>query len=371
MPDVTLKDRLKRLIGTTGPISVAEYMAACLGDHDSGYYTTREPFGREGDFITAPDVSQMFGELIGIWCVGIWEELGRPANAVLCEIGPGRGTLMSDMLRTIAKLAPEMSGSMRIAMIETSPRLIEKQKQKLGNTNVEWFKQFADIPDGPLILVSNELFDAIPFRQFVKSNGRFVERLISLDERDEFHFVSGAGGIDEALLPSNHKLAPDGTIFEAAPARTALMQEIAQRIAATRGAALSFDYGHLQSGFGDTLQAMRKHAYDDVFAHPGEADLTSHVDFNILEKTARNCGCKSGTMTQGDFLLAMGLIDRAGRLGAGRDARFQEQIRKDVERLAAPDQMGTLFKVLAIADKQTKIFPFETARETTSSQSCD
>lgn len=361
MPEASLKHRLKRLIGTTGPISVADYMAACLGDRESGYYTTREPFGRDGDFITAPEVSQMFGELIGIWSVGIWDALGRPDNAVLCEIGPGRGTLMSDMLRTIAKLAPAMSGSMCIAMVETSPRLVEKQKQKLGRENVEWFKQFSDVPDGPLILVSNELFDAIPFRQFVKSNGRFVERLIALNEQDEFYFISGTGGIDEALLPAGHQTAPEGTIFEAAPARTALMQEIAQRIAISRGAALSIDYGHLQSGFGDTLQAMLKHAYDDVFAHPGEADLTSHVDFDMLEKTARNCGCKTATMTQGDFLLGMGLVDRAGRLGAGREGAFQNKLRQDVERLAAPDQMGTLFKVLAIADKQTKIFPFETA----------
>ncbi|ASV87293.1 S-adenosyl-L-methionine-dependent methyltransferase family protein [Ochrobactrum quorumnocens] len=363
MPEVTLKDRLKRLIGTTGPISVADYMTACLGDRESGYYTTREPFGRDGDFITAPEVSQMFGELIGIWCVGIWDALGLPDNAVLCEIGPGRGTLMSDMLRTIKQLAPQMFAATRVAMVETSPRLIEKQKEKLSGLghSIEWFENFSSIPDGPLILVSNELFDAIPFRQFVKANDRFVERLIALDEQDEFQFVSGAGGIDEALLPPGHQTAPEGTIFEAAPARTALMQEIAQRIAATRGAALTIDYGHLQSGLGDTLQAMLKHAYDDVFAHPGEADLTSHVDFDMLERTARNCGCKTGTMTQGDFLLAMGLIDRAGRLGTGRDAAFQNKIREDVERLAAPDQMGTLFKALAIADPATAIFPFETA----------
>lgn len=363
MPEATLKDRLKRLIGTTGPISVADYMAVCLGDREAGYYTTRDPFGRDGDFITAPEISQMFGELIGIWCVGVWDALGRPDNAVLCEIGPGRGTLMSDMLRTITKLAPHMSHSMRVAMVETSPRLIEKQKEKLTplGVSIQWFERFADIPNGPLILVSNELFDAIPFRQFVKADGRFVERLIALDEQDAFHFVSGAGGIDEALLPAGHQTAPEGSIFEAAPARNALMQEIAQRISATRGAALSIDYGHLQSGFGDTLQAMRKHAYDAVFAHPGEADLTSHVDFDMLERTARNCGCKTATMTQGEFLLTMGLIDRAGRLGAGRDEAFQNKIHNDVERLASPDQMGSLFKALAISDPVTAILPFQSS----------
>ena len=183
--------------------------------------------------------------------------------------------------------------------------------------------------------------------------------MIALDDKDEFHFVSGLGGIDPALLPVGHAEAPEGAIFEAAPARTALMQEIASRIATTRGAALNIDYGHLKAGFGDTLQAMLKHGFDDVFANPGIADLTSHVDFDILDKTARASGCKTGTMTQGEFLLAMGLLDRAGRLGTGKNAAFQEKIRQDVERLAAPDQMGTLFKVLALSDGQTRLYPFE------------
>ena len=365
MPDLSLKDRLKRLIATSGPISVADYMAACLGDREAGYYTTREPFGRDGDFITAPEVSQMFGELIGIWCVSEWDALGGPDNIVLCEIGPGRGTLMSDMLRTIGRLAPQMLDHVRVAMVETSPRLAEKQKEKLSDAGakIDWFERFSDIPadtaNGPLILVTNELFDAIPFRQFVKVDGRFVERMIALDDKDEFHFVSGLGGIDPALLPVGHAEAPEGAIFEAAPARTALMQEIASRIATTRGAALNIDYGHLKAGFGDTLQAMLKHGFDDVFANPGIADLTSHVDFDILDKTARASGCKTGTMTQGEFLLAMGLLDRAGRLGTGKNAAFQEKIRQDVERLAAPDQMGTLFKVLALSDGQTRLYPFE------------
>ena len=361
MPEPTLKDRLKRLIATTGPISVAEYMAACLGDREAGYYTTREPFGRDGDFITAPEVSQMFGELIGIWCIGIWNALGNPPQPVICEIGPGRGTLMSDLLRTVGRLAPQMLGTARIAMVETSPRLVAKQRKTLsgGRAEIEWFERFSDVPHGPLILVSNELFDAIPIRQFVKVNGNFVERLVALDETDEFHFVSGAAGIDPALLPKDHAHTPDGAIFEAAPARTALMQEIASHIAQTRGAALNIDYGHLESGFGDTLQAMQKHSYDNIFAHPGEADLTSHVDFDLLEQTARRSGCKTGTMTQAEFLLAMGLLDRAGRLGTGHDEAFQKKIREDVERLAAPDQMGTLFKVLALSDKATPLFPFE------------
>ena len=360
MAEPALEARLKRLITATGPLSVADYMAACLGDRDAGYYTTREPFGREGDFITAPEVSQMFGELIGVWCTGIWQSLGCPQGAVLCEIGPGRGTLMSDILRTLRRLAPAMLETVHIAMVETSPRLAERQKEKLAGSGAEiaWSSRFADIAHGPLILVCNELFDALPVRQFVKANGRFVERVVALDGEGELCFASGIAGIDPALLPDGYEAAPDGTIFEAAPARTALMQEIAARLASTRGAALAIDYGHLRPGFGDTLQAMLKHGYDDVFAHPGVADLTSHVDFAALEATARACGCHTATMTQGDFLLGMGLLDRAGRLGTGRDPAFQEKIRQDVERLAAPGQMGTLFKVLALGDRQTRLFPF-------------
>ncbi|RCS25546.1 class I SAM-dependent methyltransferase [Phyllobacterium salinisoli] len=359
-----LKQRLVRLIDTAGPISVAEYMAACLGDREAGYYTTREPFGREGDFITAPEVSQMFGELVGIWCAGVWQALGQPQNAVLCEIGPGRGTLMADMLRTLAKVAPAFLGSARVAMVETSQRLTEIQQKKLAGAvpSITWHREIEDVPEGPLILVANELFDALPVRQYVKVNGRFVERLVTTMQTadgTELGFSAGAGSIDAALLPPRHAQAPDGAIFEAAPARTALMQRIAERIAASRGAALLIDYGHLETGFGDTLQAVSKHKPQGVFEKPGEADLTSHVDFAALADTARAFACRTGAMTQGDFLLAMGLLDRAGQLGADKNEAYREQIRTDVERLAGPGQMGTLFKVLCVSDQKSRIFPFD------------
>ncbi|WP_183430799.1 class I SAM-dependent methyltransferase [Mesorhizobium sp. RMAD-H1] len=359
-----LKQRLIRLIGTAGPISVAEYMAACLGDREAGYYTTREPFGREGDFITAPEVSQMFGELIGVWCAGAWGALGRPENAVLCEIGPGRGTLMADMLRTLRQVAPDFLRSARVSMVETSPRLTKIQQEKLKShpVSIEWHREIGNIPDGPLILVANELFDALPIRQYVKVNGRFIERLVTAVKED-LSFTAGAGSIDTALLPHGHAQAPDGTIFEAAPARTALMQQIAERIATGRGAALLIDYGHLEAGFGDTLQAVAKHEFQGVFEKPGEADLTSHVDFAALAQTARALSCRTGTMAQGDFLLAMGLLGRAGQLGADKDEASRERIRSDVERLAGPDQMGALFKVLCVSDRQSRIFPFDVDSE--------
>ncbi|PYE87350.1 class I SAM-dependent methyltransferase [Phyllobacterium leguminum] len=354
-----LKNRLVRLIETAGPIGVADYMAACLGDREAGYYTTREPFGREGDFITAPEVSQMFGELIAVWCTGAWAALGSPQNAVLCEIGPGRGTLMADMLRTLARIAPDFLRSARVAMVETSPRLTEIQQEKLNGAapSINWYRDIQEIPEGPLILVANELFDALPIRQYVKANGRFVERLVTAINQ-QLCFTAGISSINAALLPTGHGQAPEGAIFEAAPARTALMQRIAERIAADRGAALLIDYGHLEAGFGDTLQAVSKHQFQDVFEKPGEADLTSHVDFAALAETARALSCRAATMTQCDFLLAMGLLDRAGQLGGDKDETAQEQIRSDVERLAGSDQMGTLFKVLCVSDGRTRIFPF-------------
>ncbi len=356
-----LKQRIIRQIELGGPINVADYMAMCLFDKDAGYYTTREPFGREGDFITAPEVSQMFGELIGVWCVGAWQALESPAGFVLCEIGPGRGTLMKDILRAASKLAPDFIKAAQIHMVEISPRLTQIQKETLDTSGfeIQWHEQFCDLPSGPLVLVANELFDAIPIRQYVKSGGRFVDRTVTVDATGDLAFAAGSGSIDTALLPANHATAPDGTVFEIAPARSALMQEIAERVNRERGAALLIDYGHLQQGFGDTLQALRRHKSVNVFDEPGEADLTTHVDFAMLDKAARSEGCKTNAMTQGDFLIAMGLLDRAGALGNGKSADFQHQIRADVERLASPAQMGTLFKVLCITDPATYLFPFE------------
>lgn len=347
-----LKQRLIRLITNGGPISVADYMAFCLADHDGGYYMTREPFGAKGDFITAPEVSQMFGELTGIWVVSHWEALGKPENCTICEIGGGRGTLMSDLLRAAGKLAPDLLRTAHIAMVETSDRLTGVQKKKLEGAapHMAWYKSFEEIPQNTLILVANELFDALPDHQYVKHEGRFVERMVATrnEAAPELCFATGTGGIDPALLPQGHEAAPEGTIFEASPARSALMQQISEHIRKHKGAALLIDYGSHEAGFGDTLQALYQHAYQDVFAAPGQADITTHVDFAALAQIASALGCTTKAEEQGDFLLRMGLLSRAGQLGAGKSASVQEQIRDDVERLAAPNQMGNLFKVLSV-----------------------
>jgi SAM-dependent MidA family methyltransferase len=358
---MNLKQRIIRQIEATGPISVADYMAMCLFDRDAGYYTTREPFGKDGDFITAPEVSQMFGELVGVWCVNAWQALGSPREFVLCEIGPGRGTLMKDLIRAASRIAPDFIAAAKIRMVEISKRLTQIQQATLDKHKgaIEWNKQFSDVISGPLVLVANELFDAIPSHQYVKTGRRFVERVLALDAQKNLVFAAGSGSVDRALLPPAHDIAPEGSIFEIAPARSALMHAIAERIHGERGAALLFDYGHLQQGFGDTLQALSRHSSVDVLHIPGAADLTTHVDFYSLAQAARAEGCKTSAMTQGEFLISMGLLDRAGVLGQGTSATFQDQIRADVERLAGPDQMGTLFKALCITDPATHTFPFE------------
>ncbi|MGX8012604.1 class I SAM-dependent methyltransferase [Mesorhizobium sp. ORM8.1] len=345
-----LKERITGLIGAAGPIPVSEYMALCLFDPDDGYYTTREPFGASGDFITAPEISQMFGELVAVWLYRAWQDAGRPQPATFAEIGPGRGTLMKDMLRTWSRIDPEILAGTSFAMVETSPRLAEIQRATLAgqSTELAWHQTIDTLPRQPLFIVGNELFDAVPIRQFVHAGGSWRERMIGLDDNDDLRFFAGAGSVDPALLPDDASDAPEGAIAEVAPARSALMAAIAERIAAQGGAGLFIDYGHLQQGIGDTLQALRRHRHEDVLANPGAADLTSHVDFAALATAVRSHGLDAQMTTQGEFLLGMGLIERAGALGANADDQARQAIADAVERLAGPNAMGDLFKVLKI-----------------------
>ena len=361
MSSSSLSQRLKRRIEAQGPITVSEYMLACLGDREAGYYMVQEPFGAKGDFITAPEVSQMFGELIGVWCVSQWLAMGKPAAFTLCEMGPGRGTLMKDLLRTAQQLSPEFIAAAHITMVETSPRLTDIQRQTLApfKLPVTWTDDFQKLEKQPLIMVANELFDALPMRQYVKKQGRFHERVIALDENGAFIFTASNYSVDASLLPADHQSAPEGAIFEVAPARSGLMQQISEHIAQFKGSALLIDYGHVTQGYGDTLQAMLKHNFDDVFANPGAADITSHVDFFALKNIASQAGLNSATQTQGAFLLNMGLLDRAGQLGRGKSLAEQQQLQADVERLVAPDQMGNLFKVLSVSSSSVAPLPYD------------
>ncbi|AGB44644.1 hypothetical protein Mesau_02206 [Mesorhizobium australicum WSM2073] len=358
-----LKARIVDLIEAVGPMPVNEYMALCLFDPRDGYYTTREPFGAAGDFITAPEISQMFGELVAVWLYQAWAAIGRPMPVTVAEIGPGRGTLMKDMLRTLSRLDPALANGAAFAMIETSPRLAEIQKQTLGATPfaIDWHEAIETLPHQPLLIVGNELFDAVPIRQFIRAGADWRERMVGLDDADNLCFFAGAGSVDPTLLPRDAADAPQGAIVEIAPARTALMAAIAERMAAHGGAGLFLDYGHLRPGVGDTLQALRRHSHEDVLANPGEADLTSHVDFAALAAIVRAHGLDAHLSTQGNFLLGMGILERAGQLGADAGQAARDKISDAVERLAGPQAMGELFKVLAVVPRDVSVRPFATA----------
>jgi SAM-dependent MidA family methyltransferase len=355
-----LRARLVDLIEALGPISIAEYMALCLYDPRDGYYMTRDPFGRDGDFTTAPEISQMFGELVGAWVAGAWQTMGAPDRTVIAEIGPGRGTLMKDMARTLAKVAPGLRHSASFNFVEVSQNLGWAQATTLEGTpgRFDWHNTVDELPPGPLIIVGNEIFDAIPVRQYVRKDRGWRERLVGLDAGDNLVFLAGPGAPDPSLLPPGADTAPQDAIVEIAPARMALMDAIAARVASGGGAGLFIDYGHLTPGIGDTLQALHRHAYDDPLAHPGEADLTTHVDFSALAATARARGLETATATQADFLLRMGLLERAGSLGAEASETTRNRLRSEVDRLAGPDQMGELFKALCIASKGNMPEPF-------------
>ncbi|HZP18994.1 MAG TPA: SAM-dependent methyltransferase [Bauldia sp.] len=362
-----LAAKLRALIRAGGPISVAQYMAICLGDPEHGYYRTTEPFGRGGDFITAPEVSQMFGELIGAWTVATWEAMGAPERFVLAELGPGRGTLIADLLRA-ARVRPAFLAAAEVHLVETSRRLRAVQRETLRDVATAWHDDDATLPDGPLIAVANEFFDALPVHQFVRTKSGWAERMVGLGGDGELVFGLGPVVADPHPHPSSSSgearpkpeddekrtlraaLNVGAAVVETSPAAQAIMQALAARIAAQRGAALVIDYGYEGPAAGDTLQAVRKHRYDDLLAHPGEADLTAHVDFGALRRAAEAAGARAGPLlTQGEFLGRLGLIERTERLARGKDEATAAAIAEAARRLAGLEAMGDLFKAMAIS----------------------
>lgn len=361
-----LAGKIKALIRATGPISVADYFAMCLADPEHGYYRTREPFGTSGDFITAPEISQLFGEMIGIFMVHAWQRHGSPQAVRLVEIGPGRGTMMADMLRVIKRIASPLFDNASVHLVETSERLRGAQRVTLEaySTKISWHDSLDEVPDGFLLLVANELFDAIPIRQFVNTPEGFRERLVGLDDDGELVFVIGLTILDPNVLPADAASVPHGTLFEFAPARQAVMESLSERLGLAGGTALIIDYGHMATGFGDTLQALRNHAFDPPLAHPGAADLTSHVDFEDLARTAVAAGIHlNGGLRQGDFLYGLGLAERAAALARGKEATEQKLIAAAVDRLAGEGagKMGELFKVIAVSSPALDLAPFRPA----------
>jgi len=329
-------------IAATGPITLADYMATCLMHPEMGYYATRDPLGAAGDFTTAPEISQMFGELLGLCLAQTWLDQGRPAPFALAELGPGRGTLMADILRA-TKGVPGFHDGLRVHLVETSPPLREKQAQTVKHEHVTWHDAAKDLPDLPLFLMANEFFDALPIRQFQREGEGWRERVVGL--RDERLTIGLGGPVKPPDLA--HRLADtqDGDIVEiCAPAR-AIAQEIGSRIEAHGGAALIVDYGDWRS-LGDTFQAVKDHAPTNPLATPGEADLTAHVDFEALARAAA-CG-HARLIPQGTLLFRLGIEARKEALARNLAGPARDSHLAAFQRLTGPEEMGRLFKVLAL-----------------------
>ena len=336
---MTLKDRLRAEIAAAGPISIADYMARCLHDTVDGYYATRPALGEAGDFVTAPLISQMFGELIGLWLVEAWRSAGAPPRAILAEAGPGDATLMADALRA-ARLAPDFLAAAELWLIETSGPLRARQAERLGAAP-RWANALAELPDdAPLFLVANEFLDCLPAQQFQRTARGWAERVVGLDRGGELAF--GLRPVADCSPP-----AAVGTVLERSPAQGAFAAELAARIARQGGVALLIDYGRANEAPGDTLQALCRHQKVDPLASPGASDLTVHADFAAVLRESRNAGASAALMTQRDFLLRLGIEARASALALTPPDRAQI-LRRQLERLTAPDPMGELFKALAI-----------------------
>ena len=337
-----IRERIRR----DGPLSVAAYMELCLNHPSHGYYRRGRPIGAAGDFITAPEVSQMFGELIGLWCAAVWQSMGRPRPVRLVELGPGRGTLLADALRA-AETVPAFRAAIDLHLVETSETLRAAQADSLRDARPAWHERFETVPAGPVLVVANEFFDALPIRQFERVGDTWRERVVTLAPDSEALGLAANSTIcaDAAALG----VAPAGAIVERAPARDALAAALAARIATDGGAALIIDYGHAQPGIGDTLQAVKRHRRHGVLDDPGSADLTARVDFSALAAAARGAGAAAfGPVPQGAFLQALGIDARAARLRQSASAEQAAAIDAALRRLTGADEMGTLFKALAI-----------------------
>ena len=349
-----LKEKILRLIALEGPIGVAQYMHLALSDPEHGYYMRGDPFGK--DFITAPEVSQIFGELIGLFFVQAWEDRGRPERFHLVEFGPGRGTLMADLLRA-SRIRPQFRAAANVVLVETSPALREKQKQTLAGEAVVWAGDTVPVNDGaPVFAVANEFVDALPAHQFVKSErGWHARAVVAMGE--SLAFALTPDSLPDDFVPGALRNAPIGAVFEASAEAQAFARTLAEQVVSSNGAALIIDYGHGATALGDTFQAVKANAYADPLADPGEADLTFHVDFAALKKTAEESGARVfGPVPQGEFLQRLGIGMRGETLKRASPSSAGE-VDAAIDRLLSPAQMGTLFKVLGLTSPNGPALP--------------
>ncbi|MGA3304296.1 MAG: SAM-dependent methyltransferase [Methylovirgula sp.] len=347
-----LEAEIAKMIAEDGPISLERYMTLAALHQRHGYYRTRLPIGARGDFVTAPEIHQMFGEMIGLWAAEMWRLIGSPGHLNLIELGPGRGTLMSDVLRA-ARIVPDFRRALNVHLVEASELLIEEQRRTLEEHEVDatWHKDIESLPYGPAIVLANEFFDALPVRHYIKGREGWHERLIGLDANGRLCFGLAPGA--ETMLNAE---AQEGTILEIGLAAQRVMSRLADHIVQNSGAALIIDYGYTAKRAGETLQGVRGHDYADPLAAPGEVDLSAHVDFAALAKAARTSGADVfGPITQGPFLSRLGIAQRAEVLKRKADSAQAALIDAALARLALPGpsagaqaSMADLFKVLAV-----------------------
>lgn len=337
---------LKNLIREKGPIDIAEFMGLALGHPAHGYYMKGDPFGARGDFTTAPEISQMFGEMVAAWIMDVWQQMGSPVFTLL-ECGPGRGTLMADIMRA-TKNVPGFHDSAKVHLLEISPALRAMQAAALENYAPEWHVNLETLPDRPMIVIANEFLDALPVRQLIHTADGWKERVVGI--------ANGNFAFDTKELPFNLPVdAAEGAIFEISPVRSQFVTDLVKKL---NGAALIIDYGHSESGIGDTLQALKSHKYISPLEEIGNADLTTHVDFHAVKLAAEAAGAEvSGPVEQGAFLKDLGIGQRAEILTLRATPAQKFDIEKALQRLVDPSQMGSLFKVMGLTNGQNLSLP--------------
>lgn len=343
-----LKDELIALIAQNGPLTIAQFMNVALNDPRHGYYATRPALGAEGDFITAPETSQMFGELVGLWCAQSWLDIGAPNPVNLIELGPGRGVMMKDALRA-AKALDAYRDALAVTLVEASAPLIQEQARALAGHQIAWAPTLEAVREGPSLIIANEFLDCMPIRQFVRTQKGWREKVVGVrDGALAFGLVTDPLPHDE-IIPAALKSAPEGAIAEIAPALPSFIQTLAARLHAQPSRALFFDYGAAETTSGDSFQALRRHASADPLDAPGEADLTAHVDFAEVKRLGEACGLSvAGPISQGAWLKALGIETRAAALRKAQPDKA-EMITRQLARLTAPDQMGGLFQAICLS----------------------
>jgi SAM-dependent MidA family methyltransferase len=361
MASTPLEAEILRRISLAGPMPVRQYMELCLSHPVHGYYTTRDPLGRNGDFITSPEVSQVFGELLGLWAASAWHQMGQPENVRLVELGPGRGTMMQDALRAM-QVVPAFRAAIVVHLVEISPALQKRQQVTLAGVDVPmmWHQTFDEVPDGPTIVLANELFDALPVNQAIKQFNGWYERVVEIgpDGKLTFGIANDLIPLFDQLVPPSLREAPIGAIYEWRADNLPL--SLSRRMVRQGGAALVVDYGHLESAPGDTLQAVGGHAFVNPLESPGAVDLTAHVDFQAFALAAESMGAGvTGPIPQAEFLRNLGIDKRAASLKALASPEKACEIDSAIKRLLGEGrtEMGSLFKAIGIAHPSLGILP--------------